>query len=74
MTPILTSAVSNIPKAGAIPISVFMQYTINDKNERIEKKQMAHDLSLTRSAKGNNKSANTEESKMFIAKHYDKEV
>ena len=45
MTPILTSAVSNIPKAGAIPISVFMQYTINDKNERIEKKQMAHDLS-----------------------------
>ena len=45
MIPIFTSAVPNIPKAGAIPISVVTQHTINEDNERIEKQRMAHDLS-----------------------------
>ena len=45
MIPIFTSAVPSIPKAGAIPISVVTQHTINEDNERIEKQRMAHDLS-----------------------------
>ena len=40
MIPIFTSAVPSIPKAGAIPISVVTQHTINEKNEIIEKKRM----------------------------------
>ena len=45
MIPIFTSAVPHILRTGAIPIRVVTQHTINEKNEHIEKKGMAHDLS-----------------------------